>query len=146
MTEQLKCKLCKAKRELTEEEISTSTDIISKRNLRFDSILSIWNIFDGELCPEGGTHDYDWNGEFLQKMLDSATKLKDGEVEIIRNNNENIELENKIEQIKNESDDRIKEITEKIQKNKEKNLTLQDNQEIIDNILKTSGREWKKWL
>ena len=146
MTEQLKCKLCKSIRTLTEEEILTTIDIISKRNLKEDSILNIWSIFDGETCPDGGTHEYDWNKEFLQKMLDDSSKIKDGETEVIRNNNENVELENKIEQIKKENDNRIKDITEKIQKNKERNILLQDNKETIENILKTSGREWRKWL
>jgi len=146
MLEQLKCKLCKTKRELTEEEVSTSIDIISKRNLDDDSIFKIWNLFDGETCPDGGEHDYDWNGEFLQKMLDDATKLKEGEAEIIRNNNENTEAENKIEQIKKETDNKIKEISEKIQKKKERNLEIQNNKEIINTILNTSGRDWKEWL
>lgn len=145
--QQLECKICKTKRELTEEEIREAVELIDKRNLKPDSMFKIWNIFDGDVCPEGGTHEYRWNNEFFEKMMDDAEKVRDSELQITKNTNENIDLTNKIEQLKAETENKIKEMTERIEKNKESNIqTSQSTQEIKDNTLKVSGREWKKWL
>lgn len=156
--EQLKCQICKTKRNLSEEEIKETTEIINKRNLKQDSILNIWNVYDGETCPEGGYHEYEWNSEFFQKMLDNASQIKNNKLDIIKNNNEikdlrnkietiNEETNNKINQIKNEADIKIKDLENKINKNNETNIELEKSTpEIEQNILKLSGREWKKWL
>lgn len=146
MTE-LKCKLCKTKRVLSEEEIKESINIISKRNLKYESILSIWNIYDGETCPEGGTHEYEWDTSYFEKILNDAAKIKDKSTEIIRNVNENKEINIKIEKLKEETDKKINEMISKIDQNKEKNITLE--REIStseDIILKTTGRNYKEWL
>lgn len=134
--EQLRCKLCKSKRELTEQEIATAAQIIKERNLKPDALRDVWNLYDGETCPQGGYHKYEWNGEFFQKMIDDSTKIRDNETQIVRNNNENIELENK-----------IKELQEKIEKNKETNAQLEkENIETTLKIKEISGREHKEWL
>jgi hypothetical protein len=147
MTAQLECKLCKTKRELTEEEISISTDIISKRNLKSDSILNIWNVFDGEMCPEGGMHEYDWNKEYYEKMLNDASKIRENNAEIVRKKNENIAMESKIDQLKKDTESKIKEMTENLEKNKQSYILMeQSNNEKKNTILKVSGREWNSWL
>lgn len=167
--EQLTCKICKAKRLLTDEEIQESIDIVTKHAMKPNGILNIWSALDGDVCPEGGNHDYAWNPAFREKIMNDADKRKRNEVDIVRNNNENEELKNncdkleretdvEVEKIKWETEQKIKELTEnkdkkvkelgdKIQKNQETNAGLEIlNPELETNILKTSGREWKQWL
>ncbi len=147
MNEQFECKLCKTKRELTEEELNTSIDIISKRKLKYDSILNMWNVFDGETCPEGGMHEYEWNRDFFSRMLNESSNIRANDAEKVRNDNENKELEYKIEQLKKDTENKVKEMTYKMEKNKQANiLTEQSNTEKKNTILKVSGREWNSWL
>lgn len=166
---QLKCKICNSKRELTEEEIKESIEIVIRHNMKPNGILNIWSALDGEICPESGNHDYMWNPAFREYIMNEADKRKNNEVEIVRNNNENEELKNdydklkketnaEVEKIRQEAEQKIKEITEKpynklkeiedkLKKNQETNLKLEElNPELETNILKTSGREWKQWL
>lgn len=145
--EQVKCKLCKTKRELKEEELKEIYDVIERKKLERSALFDILNIYDGKTCPEGGTHEYDWNQEFFQKMLDDSTKIKENNAQIVRNHNENREMESKIKQLKIDTENKIKEMTEEMTKNKESNTLMeQSNTEIKDNILKTSGKEWNSWL
>ncbi len=147
MTAQLECNLCKTRRELTDEEIKESFEIINKRHLKPDAILSIWNVYDGETCPEGGMHEYDWDKDFFKKMLDDADAIRKNNAEMVRKTNENLVLENQVEQLKKDTEIKIKELTEKIAKNKETNIIIEKtNTELQDAILKASGREWRAWL
>lgn len=155
---QLTCKICKAKRSLTEEEIQESIEIAKKHAMKPNGILSIWSALDGDVCPEGGNHDYAWNPAFREKIMNEADKRKNNDVVIIRNNNENKELNAEIAKIKKEVEQKIKEITEapykkveeledKIKKNQEAIIELEKlNPDLEENILKVSGREWKQWL
>lgn len=145
--EQLICTICKTKRLLSEEELKELMAIISKRNLKPDKILSMLSDWDGETCPEGGEHEYDWNTEFFQKMLDDANTIRKNNGEIARKVNENLVLENDIEKLKKDTEIKIKEMTEKIEKNKETNILMEkSNTEFQDAIIKASGREWRAWL
>lgn len=166
---QLKCKICETKRELTEEEIKESIDTIKKHNMKPNQILNIWSAFDGDTCPMGGNHEYEWNPSFREKIMYDADKRKSNEVDIVRNNNENEELRKncirleednsaKIEKIKQETEQKIKEITDtkekkvseikdKIKKNEDANTELEATNPVIEeNIMKTSGRDWRQWL
>ena len=120
---QLKCKICETKRELTEEEIQESIVTIKRHNMKPNQILNIWSAFDGDICPMGGNHDYEWNPSFREKTLNDADKRKNNEVDIVRNNNENEELKKEcnrleeinsaqIEKIKQETEQKIKELTD----------------------------------
>ncbi|MDD3474270.1 MAG: hypothetical protein PHP08_00020 [Candidatus Dojkabacteria bacterium] len=145
--EQLQCKICKVNRELTEEEIKEATEIISKRNLDSNTILKIWSVFDGKTCSDGGNHEYKWNSDFFNKMTDDSLKIKDSEIEIAQNTNENKDLEKKIERLKIDTENKINEMSDKIDKNKQRNIEIeQSNKDLSENILKISGRIWKEWL
>lgn len=166
---QLTCKICETKRHLTEDEVKESIDIINRHNMKPNQILNIWSALDGDVCPEGGNHDYAWYPSFRENIMNYATKRKNNEVEIVRNSNLNIELKNdydklkkdteaEVEKIKQEMEQKIREITEspykkikeiqdKIKKNQEANAELEKlNPDIEENILKVSGREWRQWL
>ncbi len=146
MTEQLKCKICKTKRELSEEELKELYDIIEKKKLEPSAFIDILNICDGKTC-NGDRHEYDWNEEFFSEMLDDSAKIRENTAEIIRKTNENKDLEIKIIQLKKDTENKIKEFEEKISKNKESNISMEkSNIELKDAILKASGREWNRWL
>lgn len=166
---QLRCKMCMTKRLLTLEEIQESVEIMKKHNMVKDQILELWSTYDGGVCPEGGNHSYEWNDSFKNQVMDDAQKRKNNELEIVRNNNENKELENnyikieedtkaEIEKLMLETEQKVRDLTEsrdkkskemqdKIQKNQETNLELEkQNPDLEENIVKLSGRDWKGWL
>jgi hypothetical protein len=170
MTEnQLKCKICEAKRPLTEEEIVESIEIMKRHNMKANQILNMWSALDGDTCPEGGNHDYGWNPAFRESIMNDADKRKNNEVLIVKNNNENEELtkvcdkleketdagiekirgdtEQKIKEMIENKDKKVNEMQDKMIKNKETNEELEKiNPVLEENILKTSGRIWKEWL
>jgi len=156
--EQLKCQICDSKRLLTEEEITESINVMRIRNLKPDQILNIWSAYDGDTCPEGGNHNYEWNPEFREYIMDKANTRRKADLDIVKYNNECEELarasekleadtELKVKEIYASKDKKIAEIHDKITQNENTICDLQMSNPVLEEeILKTSGRDYKGWL
>lgn len=155
---QLKCQICDSKRLLTEEEITESIKVLTIRNLKPDQILNIWSAYDGDTCPEGGNHNYEWNPAFREDIMDKANKRRKGDLDIVKYDNECEELTKASEKLVEDTELKVKELTayrDKIlQETHDKiaaiEVTMSDiaiaNPALEEEILKTSGRDWKGWL
>jgi len=166
---QLACNVCKSKKLLTEEEIVESRNYLINKQLPLHEIPDLWSYIDGKKCPNGVRHEYRWDEDFREKMLDDSDIIRENELTVMRNINENKdleikknkftedtnheleklikEMENQIEQKKNLIETKINETKEKIDKNNEYNTSIEIlNDELKESVFKTSGREWKEWL
>jgi hypothetical protein len=155
---QLKCQICDSKRLLTEEEITESVITMKEHNLKPDQILNIWSAYDGDTCPEGGNHNYEWNPAFREDIMDKANKRRKADLDIVKYNNEYEELTKasekleadavqKLKEIMENRDKKLQEIHDKIERNKDIIYELGiSNPALEEEILKTSGRDWRGWL
>lgn len=154
---QLTCQKCEIKRQLTEVEIDDSTTVIKNRSLKPDAILNIWSVYDGDTCTEGGYHNYEWDVEFLDSILDKAAKRKKSDGEIAKLQTKCEELAIADEKADAVAQQQVEEIIANRGKDKEKihaNITEHETvieelekmkPELEEEILKTSGRDWKGW-
>lgn len=155
---QLKCQICDSKRLLTVEEITESMNMMKIRSLKPDQILNIWSAYDGDTCPEGGNHNYEWNPIFREYIMDEANKRRKAYLDIVKYNNECEELARasekleadtaqELKEIMDSKDKKIQDIQAKITENKNIISGLETSNPILEEeILKTSGRDWKGWL
>jgi hypothetical protein len=155
---QLKCQICDSKRLLTVEEITESISVMRIRNLKPDQILNLWSAYDGDTCPEGGNHNYEWNPAFREDIMDKANKRRKADLDIVKYNNECEELARASEKLEADTLQKLKEIMEnKDKKVQEIQTKITENENVIselegikpaleEEILKTSGRDWKGWL
>lgn len=169
--EQLTCKICAKKRLVTEEEMRKYVEyrLLWEIDSDDDNMFVHFNRVDKKTCPGNKFHEYGWNMDFYENMLLLTRKLKNGDINLTRNNNENIDLEKRIVAIEEssskelanileETDRKIKEINEKkdkaveelrnkIEKNRKDNEKLEkEAPELEQNILNQSGQSWKEWL
>ena len=128
------------------------------RNLKPDQILNIWSAYDGDTCPEGGNHNYEWNSTFREYIMDIANKRRKADLDIIKYNNEceelakvsiklDIDTELKVKEIIADKDKKQQEIHGKITENENAIALLEGSIPALEEeIIKTSGRDWKGWL
>ncbi len=156
---QLKCQACKLTRELTGDEIQEwITWKLTNQEPEEDAILQYFNLKDKKTCPHGDRHEYEWNMDFFKTMLADAKKIKYNNTRIIENNNIDLEIddkiqrliqdtETKIQELLSEKDKKIKEMEDQKAQNIEMNKSMENyNDETKDTIIKLSGRDWSKWL
>lgn len=169
--EQLACKVCASKRLVTEEEMKKYIEYRDMWNIDTDddSMFEHFNRVDKKTCPGNNFHEYSWNMDFYENMLLLSQKIRSRDLNLTRNNNENIELEKRIATIEDSSskelaniqeeyDLKIKELNEKkdksieelrvkIEKNRMDNEKIEkEAPELEQTILKQSGQPWKEWL
>lgn len=169
--EQLTCKICAKKRLVTEEEMKKYIEYRLLWGIDADdeNMFVHFNRVDKKTCPGNKFHEYGWNMDFYESMLLLTRKRKTGDINLTRNNNENIELEKRISAIMESSSNELKKLQEelngkiieisekrekaieelksKIEKNKKSNEEIEkETPELEQSIQKRSGQSWKEWL
>lgn len=169
--EQLTCKICAKKRLVTEEEMKKYIEYRLLWGIDADdeNMFVHFNRVDKKTCPGNKFHEYGWNMDFYENMLLLTRKRKTGDINLTRNNNENIDLEKRISAIMESSSNELKKLQEelngkiieisekrekaieelraKIEKNKKSNEEIEkETPELEQTILSQTGQTWKEWL